>query len=318
MQDTLSDERVLEIRKRLNQFCLENPAVSNRSIANNIGLSAGTISLFRNNKYNGNNAELAERIEGYLNNEQSSLNESVSKGVLKFALTTAAQDIFKVTNYALTENTIGVVAGVPGCGKTIAVQEYKQRNRTTILIQVTPLVSQRSLIQDICLELKIPVFAYSKHSDTPRPISNYVLFKEIVKQLSGTKRILILDEGENLTVQCIEVVRRIQDFTGIGLLLSGTPKLLDRLRGPRKELQQLFSRVGIWKEINLLQIGDVKAILQVNFPDAMKFANTFLQLSKHNGRLLQHLITLTKRTVIDTGEALSDDLIDEAAGSLLT
>lgn len=316
MLNNLSDEQIQYIRTRLNSFLSENPSTSNNLVANNVGVSASTISLFRNNKYSGDNSELAKRIENYLDNELKTLTDGVSSGRLKFAWTAAAQNIFKVTDYALTEHTIGVISGIPGCGKTIAAEEYKKKNRTSILIQVTPLVSQKSLIHDICGELKIPIYTYN--NDFSHPISNSVLFREIIKQLTGTKRILILDEGENLTVPCIEVVRRIQDFTGIGLLLSGTPKLLDRLRGPRKELQQLFSRVGIWKEINLLEIGDVKAILTLNFPQAIKFSNTFLQLSKHNGRLLQHLITLVKRTITDSGEELSDDLIDDAAGSLLT
>jgi len=89
-----------------------------------------------------------------------------------------------------------------------------------------------------------------------------------------------LNEGENLSVQCLEIIRRIQDFTEIGILLSGTSKLLDRLRGQRKELQQLYSRIGIQKEIKLLEISDINAILSINFPEALKFASTFLSLSK--------------------------------------
>ncbi len=312
----LSNEQVDEIRQRLEEYCSENSAVTNRTISDNVSFSTSYVSQFRNNKFPGDATDIALRIEAWLNNESAVLVEAVSKGKLKFAMTTAAQDIFKIANYAMTEGTIGVVAGVAGCGKTITVEEYQKRNITSILIHVTPLVTQRGLILDIADKLQIPTVTYNKN--TPRDISNNELFKSIVKKLEGTRRDLILDEAENLSVSCIEVVRRIQDFTGIGLLLSGTPKILDRLRGPRKELQQLFSRVGIWKEITLLQIGDVRAILQINFPDAIKFANTFLQLSKHNGRLLQHLITLVKRTIIETGEQLSDDLIDDAAGSLLT
>lgn len=311
MKETLSDTQIQEVRQRLNDFLSGNPQASNSDVANNIGLSATTISLFRNNKYTGDNSELAKRIENYLNNEETALEKSVTKGTLKFAMTTAAQKIFKAANYALEENTIVVIAGVPGCGKTITVSEFRNKKPTTILIEVTPLVTTRSLIQDIASELKIPLY------ENTRLVSNNVLFKEIIRQLTGTRRLLIIDEGENLTVPCIEIVRRIQDFTKIGMMLSGTPKLLDRIRGPRKELQQLFSRIGLKEEIRLLEIGDVNAILNLNFPEAKKFANTFLQLSKHNGRLLQHLITLVKRTVNETGEPLSDDLIDLAAGSLL-
>ena len=314
-QQTLSDLRINEIRSRLNNYVKENPAVTNRTIATNAGVSLGTISLFRNDKYSGNNAEVAALIENYLDNEDAALTR-VSRGHLKFAMTTAAQDIFKIASYALTEGKIGVVTGMAGCGKTIAVQEFKRRYPTSVLIEVTPIVTQKSLIQAIAQELKIPLYTY-KH-DTPRVTPNVVLFDEIIEKLRDTRRLLIVDEGENNTVACLEVIRRIQDFTGIGVLLCGTKRLLDRLRGPRKELQQLFSRVGIQKDIDVLQRGDVKAILSINYPEAMKFADNFLQLSKNNGRLLEHLVTLVKKTVQETGDLLSVDLIDEAASSLLT
>jgi DNA transposition AAA+ family ATPase len=313
---SLSNVEIKEIRERLKTYMKENPSVSNRVVANNIGFSTGYVSLFINDKFPSDPNDLAIRIKDWLNKEQSIIEEAVSNGHLKFAMTTASQDIFKIANFALTEQTIGVVAGVPGCGKTIAVEEYAKRNRTSILIQVTPLVTQKSIIQDISLALKIPI--YISKPDREIPISNNILFDEIILRLKGTRRDLIIDEAENLSVPCIEIIRRIQDFTHVGILLSGTPKILDRIRGPRKELQQLFSRVGIWKEILLLTEGDVKAIMQINYPEAIKFSKTFLQLSKNNGRLLEHLITLVKRMVADSGEELSDDLIDDAAGSLLT
>lgn len=306
----LTHEQIEEVRKRLIDFIDKNPGISNKIIGQNTGYSSTTINLFKNGKYPGSDktlTDLAAKIENYLNNELTSSMEAVGKGSLKFAFTLAAQDIFRIANYSLTEGKIGVVTGSPGSGKTIALKEYKRRNPTTILIEVTPLVSPRILLEDLCHEL-----------NRPKSHVRNTMFQTIVNELRGTKRLLIIDEGENLNVSCLEILRRIQDFTDIGMLLAGTSRLLNRLRGERRELQQLFSRVGVQKEIKLLQLGDIKAILQINFPEAQKFAPTFLSLSKNNGRLLQHLITLVKKTIQETGEPISEDLIDDAAGSLLT
>ena len=314
-EQIFSDSTIQLTRDRLNEFVRLNPNLTNRSIATNTGLSLGTVSLFRNNKYIGNNAEVASLIENYLDIEKAS-ETRISRGHLKFAMTTAAKSIFTIANYALTEGKIGVITGVAGCGKTIAVQEYKKKNPTVVMIEVTPIVTQKALIQQIAQELKIPLYTYRNESS--KVVPSFTLFNEIVIKLKDTRRLLIIDESENNTVSCLEVIRRIQDFTGIGMLLVGTKKLLDRLRGPRRELQQLFSRVGIQKDIELLQRGDVKAILSVNYPEALKFVDNFLQVSKNNGRLLEHLVTLVKTTVQETGAELSADLIDEAAASLLT
>lgn len=315
----LASSDVQKIRERLNKFMRENPASSNRTIAQEIGFSAGYVSQFRNDKYPSKESEpeFAAKVESYLNDVEETLQSAVSTGHLKFAMTTAAQDVFRIAQYSATERKIGVVVGKPGCGKTISVTEYKKRNPNCILIEIPPIVSQKTLLQDICGELKIPIYSTSSEKKSS-VIPSAVLFREIIDKLSGTKRLLIADEGENLTTGCLEVLRRIHDFTRVGILLSGTNKLLDRLRGPRRELQQLYSRVGICQEIDQLKIGDVRGILQINFSEAMRFANNFLQLSKNNGRVLEHLIDLVRKTLQETGDQLTEELIDEAAGSLLT
>lgn len=317
----LSSSEIDKIRERLNRFIDENPSASNRTVAGEIGMSASYVSLFRNNKFPGKDGEIefASKIESYLNNYEEALQNAVSTGHLKFAMTAAAQEIFIAAQYAQRDHKISVVYGVPGCGKTISVKEYQLRNPNSILIEIPAVVTQRTILQEISTALKLPVFYINEGKDTKQtPIPSAVLFKEIIEKLKGTNRLLIGDEGENLTTGCLEIIRRIHDFTGVGVLLSGTEKLLSRLRGPRRELQQLYSRVGYCQGIELLKIGDVRAILQMNFPEALKYAQNFLQLSKNNGRMLEHLVDLVRKVTRETGDELSEELIDEAAQSLLT
>lgn len=308
-----------DIRNRLIEFCEKNPGVSNSEIAKNTGYSTATINLFKNNKYTTEKTlpEVSAKVENYLNNQMAVSREDVNGTELKFAMTHAAEMVFKTIDYSLTRGVTGLITGMPGYGKTISLKEYRRRNPTTILIEVIPLVNQRILLKDICTALKLPTQYYRDNSKIPVQYPKDVMFDSIVNQLKGTNRLLIIDEGENLNIQCLELIRRIQDLTKVGILLSGTSRLRNRLRGERQELQQLFSRVGIQTEIDKLQLSDVSAILSVNFPSAKSFASTFLSLSKNNGRLLQHLIALVKMTQQQTGEQITDQLIDDAAESLL-
>jgi hypothetical protein len=309
---------ISEVQDRLEEFCKANKTVTNSAIARATNYSTSYISQFRSKKFpiESTLPEITAAIENFLNNESNTTEQNVGKGTLKFAMTNAAQSTFKIANYAMTEGKIGVITGVPGCGKTIAAKQYHIKNPTSIMIEVTPLVTTRSLLEDICKGLKIPV-TFADSGRGAKQLTKNELFNACVTKLEGTKRLLEIDESENLNVACLEIIRRLQDFTDIGILLSGTSKLLDRLRGQRKELQQLYSRIGIQKEIKLLELSDIKAILNINYPEGIKFAATFLSLSKHNGRHLQHLITLVKRTIQETGIELSEDLIDDAASSLL-
>jgi DNA transposition AAA+ family ATPase len=304
----LNEQQILDVRHRLAEFQKNNSEFSDRVVGKNTGYSATTVNQFRNDKYpvTSSLAEIASKIENFLNNEAARTFEPVSRGHLKFAATNASLKIFKVINYCMTKSKLGLITGDAGIGKSISLQEYCRKNPTSILIEVTPVVSPKSILDEIANKLKIQ----SNHSRSE-------LFNGIVAQLQNTNRFVIIDEGENLNIACLEVIRRIHDFTNIGMILAGTSRLQKKLRGERGQLQQLYSRVGIQVEVKSFDMTDIKAILAINFPEALKFSNVFLQLSKQNGRLLEHLIALVKNTIAETGEQISDDLIDDAASSLL-
>ncbi len=203
MQDTLiSESRIDEIRVRLNIFCNENPSISNRMIANNVGFSSSYISQFRNDKFptKEKEGEFAIKVESYLNDVELS-NYQDKEYHLKFAFTQAAQDIFKMAAYTLRQGEIGVVIGIPGAGRTISLQEYKKRNPNSILIHIIPhITTPRSLLDNICEALKIS-------TDNRKDI----MFNEIIDRIAH--RLLMIDEGENLNTQGLEIIRRIHDFT---------------------------------------------------------------------------------------------------------
>lgn len=313
-------EQIEQIRLAFVDFCENNKDISFTLVSKNVGYSVSYISQFYNGKFPvpATLPEIAAKIEDFLNN-QSNITEQDAFGTgLMFAFTKAAQAIFKVVDYAQTRGTIGLVTGMPGYGKTITLKEYCKRKKTSILIEVTPVVNQLSLLQDICAELKLPTHFYKGNSDHQTALTKDILFKSICHALMNTHRLLLIDEGENLTVSCLESIRRIQDITHVGIVLCGTARLRSRLKGEKQGLMQLSSRIGIQTEIEKMQLPDVKAILDVNFPEASKFALNYLSLSKNNGRLLQHLIALTIKTLKETGGHITTEIIDQAASSLLT
>ncbi|MCZ7608880.1 MAG: AAA family ATPase [Ignavibacterium sp.] len=313
----LSDSSITAIRERLNDVMDNNRSISNAVVSKNIGYSTAYVSQFRNGRFPTPEKEndFAGKVESYLNSIQVEANQTSSTGHLNFAMTTAASTIFKTAEYATKLHKIGVVVGVPGGGKTISVKEFVKRNPNNVLVEVAPFVTKHSFLKSICTSLKIPVYAYRNEREVS--VSGGDLFEQICKSLNGTNRSLIADEGENLTTACLEIVRRIHDFTGVGVLLSGTETLLLRLQGPRRELKQLYSRVGMCNRIPLLNEKDVKAILEVNFPEGLKHYQNFLQLAKNNGRTLEQLIDLVKEDIRNTGDALTEDVIDLAAESLI-
>jgi|GEM_PF-2238591 len=313
------NEQIQKAREALKEF-LEKHKIPQTTVARGIDYSPTAINQFLQGSYPSPATlpKIAERIIDYIQNYQKTaegVSECNQDGDLKFAATNAAKRVFKVADFALTAKTIGLVTGVPGYGRTMACKEFKKKKPTSILIEVPPHISPKSIVRQICAELKQPLVYYKKSTQINYGLES--LFETIINEMKGANRLIIIDEAENLNVPCLEVIRRIQDFTGVGILLSGSYKLVTRLMGQRQELQQLYSRVGCHVEIDKLQIEDVKEILKVNFPEGIRFAGIFLSLSKNNGRWLKHLIKLVRKTVRDTESEISEDMIDAAARELL-
>ena len=307
MSIQLTDKRIDEIREKLKDFINENPTASNRTIANELGCNTSYVSQFCNNKFptKSKEAEFAEKVESFLNNIQISASDG-SGYHLKFAMTNSAQEIFILAGYVLRQKEIGLVIGDNGFGKTISLEEHTRRNPNNILIQVTPLITVSSLLENFCSALNIPIEG-----------SKNEMLEAIRKKLYGTNRIIAIDEGEHLPVPCLDIIRRIQDFTYVPLILSGSQKLWDRLNSRRSNLKYLNSRIGMVIKIDKLNIDDVRAILKVNFPEAVKYSPVFLQLSKNNGRFLEKIIKLVRDKIRETGAELSEELLDDAVGALV-
>ncbi|MEV9348723.1 ATPase, partial [Klebsiella pneumoniae] len=72
----------------------------------------------------------------------------------------------------------------------------------------------------------------------------------------------LIDEAENLPYRALEVIRRIHDKAGVGVVLAGMPRLIINLKGKRGEYAQLYSRVGFALDLQeKLPQADLQQIL---------------------------------------------------------
>ena len=57
----------------------------------------------------------------------------------------------------------------------------------------------------------------------------------IVKKLKGSGRMIIIDEAEHLPYKALELLRRVHDKAGMGVLLVGLPRLIHKIMEGRGE-----------------------------------------------------------------------------------
>ena len=263
----------MDIRDELRSIMLHKK-YSFSAVAKATGVSQTVINLWLNNNYTGKNDKVADTINNFVQREK----ERNFKNIIPYVETSVVKYIHEVARLCHTNGEIGVCYGESGLGKTIAVKEYSKLYSDSIMIETDPGYTTKSLLCEMHKRLGLSSKGCS-----------YDLMDEVVRKLSNSGRLLIIDEAENLPYKGLEVLRRIHDKTGVGMLLIGMPALVENLRGSQNQYRQLYSRVGFSKSLDRLLPVDISNILK-SIGEDLKLCENFLTYSSGNTRTLAKLI----------------------------
>ncbi|EBD0702931.1 AAA family ATPase [Salmonella enterica] len=218
---------------------MERRGYSQSQVARAIGRSGAVVNQFLQGKYTGDISDIQERITSFINREQEK--EKNRRIQAHFVTTDMAAKGLEVLAYAHQECEICVLYGAAGLGKTMLLGEYAARNKDALFIEADPGYTARTLLEELCRLLGVKVRG-----------NIHELIDACVRELRGSGRLLMVDEAELLPYRALEVLRRLHDKAGIGVVLAGMPRLLINLKGRRGEFAQLYSRVAL-----ALNLGDV-------------------------------------------------------------
>ncbi len=152
-----------------------------------------------------------------------------------FRETPTARRIMDDLSFAQMIPDLVVIGGPAGVGKTSAIGAYQAANPAVWVATLDPSAARVSgVLQEICSAIGIeePNQAYRRAA--------------IVRRVSGTRGLLIIDEAQHATTQALDQVRAIHDRAKIGIALVGNETVYARLEGDGRKpaFAQLFSRVG--------------------------------------------------------------------------
>lgn len=290
---------VEEIRKELAEFLAEK-RISQRQAADESGLSAAVVSNFLKGTYTGDNAKAAETLNSWLMLAKERLNSADRSEFYGDMHNTVR--IISAAHYAHTYCEMILVYGDSGAGKTTALKKYAAENAGVSYIAINSAErSAAAVLKRIASELGRN--AAGSCSD---------VMNRLVEFLKGTKRLIILDEADHLTISALDAVRNLNDEAGAGIVLSGNYKLFNQLyfgaRGAKSyEFDQLKSRLYLKKRItNGYKTEELARI----FPAANKKALTLLKNIADNEslRAAKKLYSLTMNNSEKTGTAFSEKI----------
>lgn len=274
------------------QNYITHTGISQSKVAPLVGVSTATISQYLKGEYKGDVAAVDKKVAEMLERQADKAKDVKSD----FVETAKAKDIFSVCQMAHAMADINLVIGEAGLGKTVTLKQYAKTVDNVILVEVEPTFSPKVLLVELCNRLGI-VPSRSNHDN----VTN------IVEKLKGSDKLIIIDEAELLNLKSLEVIRRIHDMAGIGVVLAGMPRLRANLRGKKGEYKQLYSRIGFVEDLSdRLPEEDIGMLSQATIGTS-EFNAKLYKASHGNARRLNKLLRGVNRL-----SQLNNRPIDEA------
>ena len=138
------------------------------------------------------------------------------------------------------------------------------------------------------------------------------MFSDIVDKLKSSGRLIIIDEAEHLPYKSLELVRRIYDKANVGILLVGMPRLITNLKGEKRQYAQLFSRVGMYAKLEVLNDDDKQAIISSLLPNYKPIYPILSAFCAGNTRVLTKLLVRAIR-IAELNEVEVDEEVIKAS-----
>lgn len=284
---------------------MDSKGYQQKQVAQLLGVSVATVSLYLKGEYNGNVADIDRKVDELIERDKAKVVEA--KYNAAFVPTLAARRGMEVMAFAHVEGEINVIYGSAGLGKTQMLKEYARRNSSAVLIEVDPSCTPKVLLRKIAETV----------GANARGVNNELL-DSIVSKLKGSERLLMIDEAELLSTRSLEFIRRIHDLTGVGVVLAGMPRLLINLKGKNNELAQLYSRVGFACDLgNALSEEDL-GLLAESALGTSEFNAPLIKASNGNARRLSKLMRGVVRSSEINQTPISKELVEQYSKMLIS
>lgn len=251
-----------DIQKELAAF-MQQAGKSQRQIAKETGLSTSVISQFLDGTYGGNNEKVSQVIRQYLTVGIERM--KTIQGTLFYPELYNTVNVLFACSHAHKRNDMSLVSGDAGAGKTTALEYYRDHNAGVVMVTANSCTTSATAI------LKLIADQTGKQTDYRRS----VLMTELVGQLEGSSRLIIIDEADHLTLQALQAVRNLNDLAKVGIVLAGNDKIYRQmLTGQRgHEFDQIRTRIIVRKRVeNNYTVEEMQHI----FPGASEDCLSFL------------------------------------------
>jgi len=267
-------------------------------LADTIGISDGQLSSYLNHKYTGDVQSLEEKLKNFMRNFIPTADKSQDDGFLLETKNTKMVNM--ILSLAVKNTRLSAIFGNPGFGKTTAIKAFIKSRPEAIYIKANNLDTTKVFLKRICDVLGIA-----------HEVQNNEIFHAIVKELLRSNRFIVIDEAEWLKDKTLDVMRNIWSDSNTAVILCGTLKLKNNLKGTHGDLIYVDSRVfGRWT-FEGLSDEDIKKVAKAhNIADH----KTLKMYGKANFRYTTYLIEFARELAnMNNSDEINAEMLKEAS-----
>lgn len=227
------------LRDQLKSELQNTNGLTQAAAATQMGVSPAVVSQYLNGRYTGDVPGFEKKVRAWLDGRRRKLEAArkVPTGIPWFEAPTS-KAIYQALQYAQTMADLVVICGGAGLGKTVTCEHYQKEHTAVWYARMSP----SSASAPTCLvEIAEALGIKPRRGESARQN-----LKSIIRKVTGTEGLLIIDEAQELEKAALEEVRAILDEARIGIALVGNETVYTQLTGGSRAAHyaQLFSRIG--------------------------------------------------------------------------
>ncbi|MCQ4108052.1 AAA family ATPase [Aeromonas sp. JL9] len=285
---------------------LEQNIVTQAQIAKEISVSPSTVNQLLNGNYKADPAPMLQKLANWLTARDQRADAPRDPG---FVMTETAKQIIADMNYALATESIVIIHGISGVGKTTALREFQRQNNNVWVITTSP---SRSTMTECMYELAMELGM----ENAPR--LRGPLARALRRRLLNTKGLIVVDEADHLDRPTLEELRILVEEVGTGMVLVGNSRVYTQLTGGQRseDFARLYSRVAKKRALTKAKKADVMAVASAWNIEGDAERSLLVQISERPGALRLVSKNLKLAVACSGGEPLTEQVLRYAFNEL--
>jgi DNA transposition AAA+ family ATPase len=234
---SLNPEQIEYVRKCVNERCDEQ-GLSYEQIDNKLGCGRKATRRFMEGNYDHSESNFARKLDNWLKNSDPNLGGMPRA----FVSTEVADNMIGIIKQVYQRRSMGVIVGPAGVSKT-TVLKYIAAGRIAGSMHIELTSTEKTIVQvlrRLSAELGLNDQYHAQR-----------LMQNIIKNLRGTDRLLLIDEAHYANKQALNALRDVHKQTGCPIMLVGTREItesvndFDAFRGQMKSLISMHYDISI-------------------------------------------------------------------------